>query len=37
MVISHLQYVDDTLFTFEGNEENTRVIKWLLRNFEVIS
>lgn len=31
--ISHLQYADDTLFVVEGNVENAKALKWLLKNF----
>lgn len=37
VVVSHLQYADDTIFTVKGSMENARALKWLLKNFEVIS
>lgn len=35
--VSHLQYADDIIFTVKGTPENARALKWLLKNFEVIS
>lgn len=35
--VIHLQYANDTLMTFEGNEDNASAVKWLLKNFEVLS
>ncbi|KAL6586447.1 hypothetical protein OROMI_001435 [Orobanche minor] len=37
VVVSHLQYADDTLFSIEGNETNARAVRLLLMNFEAIS
>lgn len=37
VLVSHLQYADDTLFVLDGTEDNARAIKWLLLNFEFIS
>lgn len=36
-MISHLQYADDTIVVCSGNEENIKVIKKLLRIFELLS
>lgn len=36
-MISHLQDVDDTIFICSGNEGNIKVIKQLLRIFELLS
>lgn len=35
--ISHLQYVDDTIFMCRGKLQFASSIKYLLRNFEIIS
>lgn len=35
--ISHIQYADHTLFVVEGSKENATTLKWLLKNFELIS
>lgn len=35
--ISHMQYADDTLFTFSGNSNDIWAVKYILRNFEVLS
>lgn len=37
MTVSHLQYADDTIFSIEGIEPNTKAVKWLLLFFEVLS
>lgn len=37
IVVSHLQYADDTIFAVEGNVENAKAIKQLLCNFEILS
>lgn len=37
VVVSHLQYADDTIFTLEGSVDNARALKQLLQNFESIS
>lgn len=37
VVVSHLQYADDTLFAVQGNVEDERSLRWLLKNFEAIS
>lgn len=37
MEISHIQYADDIVFVVEGIKENTRVLRWLLENFELLS
>lgn len=34
-VISMLQYVDDTIFLGESNEDNVFIIKTILRMFEL--
>lgn len=36
VVVSHLQYVDDTLFVLEGYENNAKALRYLFKNFEVI-
>lgn len=35
--VSHIQYADDTLFVVEGSTGNAEAIKWILKNFELIS
>lgn len=35
--VSHLQYVDVTLISVVGDEENAQKVKWLLSIFEVTS
>lgn len=35
--ISHLQYADDTIFICPNKMENVRIIKHILRNFEILS
>lgn len=35
--VSILQYVDDTMFVVEGSVENAEALKWMLKNFEVMS
>lgn len=35
--ISHLQYSDDTIFIYSDKEENIKVIKRILRIFELVS
>lgn len=35
--VSHLQYADDTLFVLNGNKENAETLRWLLKNFELVS
>lgn len=35
--ISHLQYADDTIFVVDRGVENVRALKWLLKNFKVVS
>lgn len=37
VVVSHIQYADDTLFIVDGSEENAEAVKWILKSFEVIS
>lgn len=37
MEISHIQYVDDTVFVVEGSKENAVALKRILRNFEMMS
>lgn len=37
MVIFHLQYADDIIFAVEGTVENAKAVKWILKNFEIIS
>ncbi|KAL8491934.1 hypothetical protein ACS0TY_023510 [Phlomoides rotata] len=37
IMISHLQYADDTVFACSGKSENLRTIKYILRNFELVS
>ncbi|GKV32081.1 hypothetical protein SLEP1_g40712 [Rubroshorea leprosula] len=37
IAVSHLQFVDDTLFFGEASEENIQVIKCILRTFELAS
>lgn len=37
VAISHIQYTDDTAFVVEGNKENAVALKWLLKNFELLS
>lgn len=35
--VSHLQYADDTVFVSSGKESNSWAMKWILRNFEILS
>lgn len=35
--MSHLQYADDTIFICPGKIENIRAVKYVLRNFELMS
>lgn len=35
--VSHLQYADDTVFSYPTKLENIAVIKHILRNFELVS
>lgn len=35
--ISHIQYADDTIFITDGSRQNVESIKWLLKNFELVS
>lgn len=35
--VSHIQYADDTLFVVDGSRGNAEAIKWLLKNFELVS
>lgn len=37
VIVSHLQYADDTLFVLDGTEENVRALKWMMQYFEIIS
>lgn len=37
VMVSHLQFADDTIFTCSGKYENIRAIKQILRNFELLS
>ncbi|GLU02749.1 hypothetical protein SLE2022_199870 [Rubroshorea leprosula] len=37
MVVTHLQFADDTIFFGEATEDNIRVIKCIMRTFELAS
>lgn len=37
VVVSHLQYANDTIFVDKGSVDKARAVKWLLKIFKVIS
>lgn len=36
VVVSHIQYADDMLFSIAGNERNVEAVKWVLKSFELV-
>lgn len=35
--VTHIQYVDDSIFLVEGSKDNAEALRWLLKCFELVS